>query len=686
VQRPFSCFAAESKPLSDASRVRWRILIRSLIAPVLVFAFFLIAPHWYNSRVRSGILKDIEAKASPAEKAQLKEVFGQINFRKVCLSKDPEFARLRASLEHAGVSRNFRFLHWALMASVALMAVLLSALGLMLLLNSRAGRSPQALIRNYRLAWHLGMTAAFVQLLLLIPLLTYGAFMLTVLLVSAYSVKLLAVIAICGVLALVGSAAVLFKKLPLEFHEPMAREVSPDDAPELWQAVRQAAERLQTTPPDRVLVGMQLNFYVTELAVRHDNGVASGKTLYLSHPLLRQLSEEEIVSIIGHELGHFIGEDTRLTREFYPLRMKVHGTMVALARSGPVSWSSLHFLNFFTWCFGETEQAMSRQRELLADAKAAALTSPQVAARALVKFQIVAEALNLGFADALRTADQNPLELPLRPIIVNKLLPNAQFWSGLFEKRTPHPMDSHPALHVRLESLGQQINTADAQAMAAEESIPAYARWFSGRDVVFTDLTRQADAAVGRLRSATQVAEADYQTETGRQLLERHFPERKWSAKFSSLALVLSFSLLLILGCIAGIVAVDLLLVRSVCAAVAAWLALITFIAWKRHHKAEFTVNAEHIFYTGWNRPLPFRDIERLGGQKVYGTVTVTVRLKQQQRPFWRMTLLSYHRRTLNFTISSLQGKPEEIFETIVRYCTRQIKEDASSPAAVSSA
>lgn len=648
--------------------------MKSLIAPVLVLAFFVIAPHWYNSRVRSRILEEIQATATPSDQARLKETFSQINYRKLCLSGLPGFEKLRASLEHAGVCRNFRLLYWAFLASCALMVVLLAALGFMLLLNSRAGRSPQSLIRNYRLAWHLGMTAAFVQLLLLTPLLTYGAFMFTVLLSDRYYPKLLIVIVLCGVIALVGSAAALIKKLPLEFHEPMAREVTPVDAPELWQAVRQAAERLQTTPPDRVLVGMQLNFYVTELAVRHDNGVASGKTLYLSYPLLRQLSEEEIVSIIGHELGHFIGDDTRLTREFYPMRMKIRGTMLALAHSGFVSWTSLHFLNFFTWCFGETEQAMSRQRELLADTKAAALTSPRIAARALVKFQVVAEALNLGFADALRTADQNPLELPLRPIIVNKLLPNAEFWSGLFEKHTPHPMDSHPALHVRLEALGQKFSATDAQAVATDDAPPAYAQWFAGRDAVFTDLTRQAEAAVGKMRSATQVAEADYQTEAGRQLLDQHFPERKWIVQPSSVTGVAILFAVFFILCIAAIVMVDSLGFQLVCGVVGAWLAYLAVIFWKRHCGGEFTVNAERMTYSGWNRPLLFRDIEKISGQKNYSIVTVNLRLKQKQDPFWKLALFRYQRSTVDLTISYLKGKPEEIFETIVRYCIRQIK------------
>jgi Zn-dependent protease with chaperone function len=672
-----SRFAAEADQSQTFKKARWRVLIKSLVAPALVLLFFGVAPHWYNSRVASSIIKEIEesAKVPGGEKARLIEMYRQVNFEKICRYPAPNEEKMRAALDRSGVCGRFEHLRWGWLASCGLAGVLLLALAAMLFFNGLAKRSPQALIRNYRRAWHIGLAAALIQVLLLIPLLTYGLFIFTVLLADRYYPQLLFVVVVGGILALIGSAKALVKKVPLEFQESMAREVSPEEAPELWQAVRQAAERLQTSPPDRVVIGMQLNFYVTELAVKHDTGVTSGKTLFLSHPLLRQLSEEEVVSVIGHELGHFIGEDTRLTREFYPMRMKIRGTMIALAQSGFVSWPSLYFLNFFTWCFGETEQTISRQRELLADEKAAAVTSAQTAGRALVKFQVVAEALNLGFADALRTADQNPFELPLRQVIAEKLVPKADFWLQLFEKRIPHPMDSHPALHVRLESLAQKISPSDAQTMATEESVPAYARWFSGKEALFADLTRQVEAVVGKLRSRTQVAEADYQTQAGRELLERHFPEKKWAAKGSSLTTMVTILGLVIAGCIVLAAAVKEPIVTLICAVVAIWFGVLAFVVWKRHRRAEFAVNAEGMAYSGWKRPVQFKEIHSLSGQKHYSTVTVTFRLKEKTDPIWKFSLLRYQQRSFQLSISSLKGKPEQIFETIARYCTRQIKE-----------
>src|SRR6185503_11926981 len=121
------------------------------------------------------------------------------------------------------------------------------------------------------------------------------------------------------------------------------------------------------------------------------------------------------------------------------------------------------------------------------------------------------------------------------------------------------------ALHVRLEALGQNITTTDAQAMGAEEAVPAYARWFPGRDAMFKELVWQAEAAVDKMRSANQVAEADYTTEAGRQLLDKHFPEKKWTGKTSSIATNVSFMALLILGAVAGLVLIEFWSLKLAC-------------------------------------------------------------------------------------------------------------------------
>ena len=279
---------------------------------------------WLNESLRTEAIDSLNADAtlSAMDRSDRLDRVAELDFQRICLTHPIEDEKLYENLDRLGLVARFERLRWGLWLSVLMVGGLVGAIGAIVSLNRLARTAPTELIRSYQSGWKIAMAVALLKVLLLIPLLAYGVFEFSVLLTEHFWPNLLWVIIIGGLLALVKSGTILLRPVPLEFAEPRARAVSPEEAPELWSAIRTAAERLHTTPPDNLLIGLQFNFYVTELAVWHDGGRAAGKTLFLSLPLLKQLSPEEVVAIIGHELGHFIGEDTKLTREFYPLRLK----------------------------------------------------------------------------------------------------------------------------------------------------------------------------------------------------------------------------------------------------------------------------------------------------------------------------------------------------------------------------
>ncbi|HEV2436500.1 MAG TPA: M48 family metallopeptidase [Verrucomicrobiae bacterium] len=653
----------KSKPPVNVRKNLLLALVKSLLVPVLLLAFFTAAPHWLNSKIRTEI-------AAPAEMEDRLDKIAKIDFQQVCFNPPAGFEKLHDNLARAGLAARFRRLQWGLILSSVLVAGLGAAIWAIFSLNAKAKNSPAELIHGYRLSWKIGMAAALAKVFLLIPLLAYGTFELTVLWFGQFFPKLLLVIILGGLIALWRSATILLKKAPLEFKEPMSREVTPSEAPDLWQAVKDAAGRLQTLPPDHIVIGLQFNFYVTELAVCLDSGRTEGKMLYLSYPLLKQLSGDEVLAIIGHELGHFIGEDTRMTREFYPLRLKIHATMVAMARSGWVGWPSFQFLNYFSWCFGETEQAASRKRELLADQKAAALTSSQTAANALVRFQVATEAFQRGLADAIKNKIENPLNIPLQAVVREKLAGDSEFWNLLFEKKTPHPLDSHPPLNVRLGALGQNINADEARNIALAESESAYAKWFSTREALFTNLAQQAQTVIGKLR----LAKADYATPEGKAMLDQHFPEKKWRYKQSNLWAVVVLLGLVVAGCLAGTIFINDLAGRVMFAVFGALPALGITLAWKRHRHGELTLNADGIFYSGWTRSLHFQEIEKTFARRSYSNVILSFRLKEKQPPIWKCSLIRAKTKGVTFSLSGLEGKAAPTAQTILRYLARQIE------------
>jgi Zn-dependent protease with chaperone function len=544
-------------------------------------------------------------------------------------------------------------------------------------LNSQIKESQSRLIRNYRLGWKLAMACAFIQVLLLIPLLGYASYELPVIWANTWYPQLLLGVAVLGIAIILGLAAVLFAKVPLRFNEPMSRRVSPAEAPELWAAVRTAASRLGTNPPDNIIIGLQLNFYVTELAVTNGKDTATGRTLFLSYPMLKQLPEEEVIAIIGHELGHFIGEDTRLTREFFPLHLKTNGTLQALNGAKQLGWSTFHFLNFFAWSFGETQRTVSRRRELLADSKAAAVTSSRTAANALVRFHVLIEAFNQGLVEAVKKGGQSPLDIPLHTVVRQKLPAGVPFWNELFEKKLPHPLDSHPALQVRLEALGQTIDAKAAEALAIQDNPTAYDRWFANRNELFFELHRLADNALRTMSSRAKIGSADYQTPEGRKLLDELFPVKKWQRNNLGLAVLTIVLSAVASGCLIGAVVLgNDYLPMKLFFGCAALLAVGTcFIHWVRHNSAIFTLSAEGVHYTGWNRPLRFPEVEKISFFRKNSDVTVTFHLKEPQLPFWKVTLLGYRRKTLRYSLyASTNMKQADIAQILFRYFTRQTK------------
>jgi Zn-dependent protease with chaperone function len=513
------------------------------------------------------------------------------------------------------------------------------------------------------------------NLVLLVPLLAY------VLIESFPIPHLILLVVVGGSYALWKSVRFLLRPVPQGFTEGLVRKVTPEEAPELWTAVRDAAQRLRTQPPEHILVGMQNNFYVTELKVSYDGGQVEGRTLYLSLPLMKRLTDDEVLTVVGHELGHFIGEDTRMTREFYPFHFRTRGTFHNLMRSGWVAWASVHILNFFSWAFGAAERETSRVREHKADEVAASLTSPALMARTLVRVHIFDEALRLSIFGAPRDRLENPFDASLAEAFASGPLAAEDFWQRLFEIQTPHPLDTHPSLGKRLEALGQSVGVAEARAFATDNGESAYRRWLEPRAQLFTRIEEQARVAVAQARVRVDVRRADYQSAEGRELLEKHFPTCEfkvpttvlvgrtllWSCGFMFLA-----PLAIIVPDLAG---------RWVTGGLAALCVAGLVLSWRRHWKGRFVLRADSLSYTGWNRPVVFDTVESMQARKYRNSsLRVTFCFREKQPPPWRFQLIKLKRRRFVLNLGLVKANPNQLLQQIYRYMTRQVNLGAPPP------
>lgn len=236
--------------------------------------------------------------------------------------------------------------------------------------------------------------------------------------------------------------------------------------------IDETAQVLSSLRPDHVVVGLDPTFYVTEANVTTLSGKIEGRTLFCSLPLARILTTAEFTAILGHELGHFRGEDTRFSERFYPIYRGTIASIQSLHSAGGQGWGRISLLpamavfNFFLEQFATAERAHSRTRELLADQAAASITSPPIIASALVKVHAFSGVWNEFQRAAVEAMKNGKMFINASAVyattVADRVRPSS--FDGIAEMHTNHPTDSHPTLSVRLHALGTTIDDVKGAA------------------------------------------------------------------------------------------------------------------------------------------------------------------------------------------------------------------------------
>ena len=242
------------------------------------------------------------------------------------------------------------------------------------------------------------------------------------------------------------------------------------------------ASKLKAQAPDHIVVGLEPNFFVTAADVRLVGGdlILKGKTLFVSLGLLRVLSEIELAAVIGHELGHFRGEDVAYSMKFAPTNSRLGKALSSLGQTsnGTADLGRLPAQVVLTMCFLEfasAERSVGRNRELLADRAGAEAADNLTLARALVKVSLF-----------------SPQWAPLTNAHIDQLSEGRTFtnlsktYAGLCREATSsldwtaareelgqfvqsHPIDTHPPLTSRLQNLGITLSDINFEDLAPPE-------------------------------------------------------------------------------------------------------------------------------------------------------------------------------------------------------------------------
>jgi Zn-dependent protease with chaperone function len=176
------------------------------------------------------------------------------------------------------------------------------------------------------------------------------------------------------------------------------------DAPGLWQLVADLAEQLHTRPPTRIFLTPEANAAVSE-EPRMLGFAVGERTLYLGAPLLTSLTTAELRAVLCHEFGHYAGGHTRFGAITYRGAASLSSTlfrlrMTAQSNRGIPGYAGLFHaaIGLYAKVYLRLSLAVRRRQELEADARAAALAGPAVAASALRSMHALGHAWD-GFLD-----------------------------------------------------------------------------------------------------------------------------------------------------------------------------------------------------------------------------------------------------------------------------------------------
>lgn len=273
------------------------------------------------------------------------------------------------------------------------------------------------------------------------------------------------VIAAIGLGALGGLAAILssvFRIVRRAHTTVVGTPISSEVAPALWDTVNELASSIDSLRPQNIVVGVEPNFFVTEAKVNCLKGTLSGRTLYCSLPLLRLMSTSEAKAIIAHELAHFRGEDTKYSQRFFPIYRGAQDSIDALLSTGGASYRILALLpaiavfRYFLRSFAKLEREIGRDRELEADASAAAFSGAEVFGSALMKVHAYAPGWSVvkETSVSLLKKDRMLSNMSRQFADVVRDAAQPQILEDISSHRMSHPTDTHPPLAARLDELG----------------------------------------------------------------------------------------------------------------------------------------------------------------------------------------------------------------------------------------
>ena len=433
------------------------------LIPVVALVFFLHVQRTYDADARNSILKQIQddPKLSPENRARAQQLYNSVRFSD--LMKISQFAAQfdsRVRFDFATFRWMIVFSFLSILASAAVFAVA----GLCVLLSLRSQHSQYL---SLSIGWQVLRIFAALQTLVQGVLVVALSYWVTAFYTHSYYIKLIFLAAALAIVGIVAVIKAIFKKTDLTLNVE-GTLLTPEGAGRFYDELNAISRKVDTAPPDNVIVGIDDNFFVTEVPVRLADKTLVGRTLFASLSLLKQFNVDEASGVLAHELAHFSGSDTLYSMKTAPLLAGYQRYLEALHQGG-IGLVVFYFMNCFRSLFELSIGKRSREREFRADRIATEVTSPRDVAGALLRLTAYSK-FRGSIQQELFEQDRILESTNIAGQIAEGFSTSALRFAAehdIGELKSSHPFDSHPPLADRLEAVGIPLSPENAQSLLA---------------------------------------------------------------------------------------------------------------------------------------------------------------------------------------------------------------------------
>ncbi|MEI7832563.1 MAG: M48 family metallopeptidase [bacterium] len=339
---------------------------------------------------------------------------------------------------------------WTLLVG-GLVLIIIIGLGALAFTNQRAQ------YQSFVVGWRLLTVVSACELIIQGLLALWLSFWLPAFYMEFYSIRLIAIVGIFAATAIVAAVVNLFK------HPPVRNEVEGEllteaDSPGLWARINDLATRVETKAPDNIIAGIDANFFVTESPLKVAGKEITGRSLYVSIPLLRLMDKSEADAVFVHELGHLQGGDTAGSALLAPKLAQYDHYMQSVAPP------ACYLLIIYRIIFELALQRDSRECENRADRTAASISSPSAIITALIKLSAYDSYRNQTESKLFENKERFDGTVGIANTIAIGLVPYAtsdEFVTVMKSASIPHPFNSHPPISERMKNVGYHVDESE---------------------------------------------------------------------------------------------------------------------------------------------------------------------------------------------------------------------------------